>query len=359
MTRHLPPPDIGTVPGRSPEAAFDAVRACTKRSGGFYYDLPDHLVVYLPQGETPRAQQRLVITYDNLASRRELTRRMPWGHSFLEKEGYDILGVLAKRNIWFRDPLLFERLEALSASGFFGDFAAVSAFGSSMGGYGALAFASLYPDATVLAFAPQSSLARKIVPFERRYPYARKQGNWSGAYRDAAQGAAHAARSYILYDPYELEDAAHAARLAGPRAQLLRLPNHSHKLPPALKQMGRLKDVVRAGLTGTLDTDTFYQMMRDRRTSVAYLADLLEAARARGHYELGLRAARAALKVEDNWKLRKGFKALRIAAQAERAAARKARQASQLLGAPKTAGLAVTGADRTAKRGHVAPSSQI
>lgn len=294
------------------DAAFDAVRARAATTGGFVRDLPAHLLAFLPApGPAPRESRRLVVTYDNLASVRETEARAPWGQEFLAAQGWDVLGVMIKRKDWFRHPELIAAMEALHHEGFFAGFGSVSAFGASMGGFGALTFAGLYPGATILAFAPQSTLDGARAPFETRYRYARRTLPWTGAYSDAAGGAAMAGRIYLAFDPHQPEDAAHATRLCGPNTIALRMPHLGHKLPPALLRMGQLKPLARAALLGTLDLPAFHRMMRARRASPSYVEALLARAGDRGHHQLALRAADRLMAERPHWKIGRQRRGLR------------------------------------------------
>lgn len=312
-----PPPRVAET---LPDAAFDGIRARAAAAGGFVRDLPAHVLAFLPApGPVPRSARRLVITYDNLAAVRETEARIPWGQDFLVAQGWDVLGVMIRRKDWFRDPELIAAMEALATGGFFAGYGAVSAFGASMGGFGALTFAGLYPGATILAFAPQSTLDPALAPFETRYRYARRTLPWTGAYADAAAGAAAAGRLYLAFDPRLGEDAAHVARLSGPNAVALPMPHLGHKLPPALQRMGQLKPLARAALDGTLDLAAFRRMMRARLASPAYVEALLARAAERGHAAMALRAADRWLAERSHWKVGRQRRTIRagLTAQAD------------------------------------------
>ncbi|MCB2124981.1 MAG: hypothetical protein H6897_06425 [Rhodobacteraceae bacterium] len=319
MTTDTTPARHSVEPGNVvEEAAFDTVRARAAATGGFARDLPAHLLAFLPApGPAPRDARRLVVTYDNLASARETETRAPWGHEFLAAQGWDVLGVMIKRKDWFRHAALIEAMEALAAERFFAGFGAVSAFGSSMGGFGALTFAGHYPGATILAFAPQSTLDPVHAPFETRYRYARRTLPWTGGYADAAEAAGAAGRLYLAFDPHQAEDAAHAARLAGPNTIPLRMPHLGHKLPPALLRMGQLKPLAHAALEGTLDIPAFHRMMRARFASPSYVEALLARAGDRGHHRLALRAADRLMAERPHWKIGRQRRGLRAGLAAE------------------------------------------
>jgi hypothetical protein len=293
--------------------AFAHLRSLAESRGGFFQDLTNHVLAYLPG-----TGRRLVVTFDNLISAKTPGNRMPWGQEYLASQGWNVLGVMVKESDWFRQDDLFDLLEELRDAGFFAQFSAVTFYGASMGGYGAATFAALAPGCTVVAFAPQSSLNTEITPFETRYRYARSRTDWTGRYADAAVGIRAAARAYILYDPMEPTDSAHVARLIGPNVTLLPMWHSGHKLPPALMRMNILKPVITPAIEGQLTPETFHQLHRARRQSVPWLTGLLTSAEKRGHYTLGLRLADRLLAETPHPKLKAARRALRDAKLAAR-----------------------------------------
>jgi hypothetical protein len=292
------------LPSDDPFSRQRALCAATK--GAFFLELPHHVITYMPgQG------QRLVVSWDNLAAFRDGgPLREPWGQTFLMAQGWDVLGVLIKRKDWYRDADLIAALESLRDDGLFRRFPQVSMYGSSMGAFAALAFAPLAPGCTVMAFAPQTSLDQRVVPFEARYPAAIRATDWTLPYSDAATGVQAAARAYVAYDPHEREDRLHADRLQGP--QVIRLPmrHMGHKLPPALMKMKALKSVSLAALSGDLTPASFAQTLRARRASMPWVIDLITRAGERGHARLALPVVDKMLATQPHWKLRHARKAL-------------------------------------------------
>jgi hypothetical protein len=286
---------------------FSRQRAlCAATKGAFFLELPNHVLTYLPgQG------QRLVVSWDNLAAFRDGgDLREPWGQTFLQAQGWDVMGVMIKRKDWYRDADLIAALESLRDDGFFRRFPAVSMYGSSMGAFAALAFAPLAPGCTVLAFAPQTSLDPAVVPFEARYPAALRITDWSLPYSDAAAGAPSAARAYVAYDPHEREDRLHVDRLQGPNIIRLPMRHMGHKLPPALMKMKALKPVSLAALAGDLTPAAFARTLRARREAMPWVIDLLNRAGERGHARLALPVADKLLAQSPHWKLRHARRAL-------------------------------------------------
>ncbi len=285
------------MPDDDPDGTpFAAVAAEAQQRGGFCRAMTHHIAAHLPQG-----QRRLVVSFDNLASDREKERRYPWGHAFLASAGWDILGIMALRWDWFRHADLWDFFDDLRETGFFAAYDHVAFYGASMGAYGALTFAPAAPGCTVMAFAPQSSLDRTIVPFEKRYQVL---GDWTGRYADARDGVRAAGRAYIAYDPRMKPDLAHFRRLDGANVMALPMPGVGHKVPPALQRMGILKPLALAALEGRLDLQGFQRLYRARRQSIPWVIGLLERAAKRKHARLALRVAENQWKARGHWKLR-------------------------------------------------------
>ena len=83
--------------------------------------------------------------------------------------GWSHLGVFAGVPTWFRDQRLIDYLSNLKAEGVFRQYPNFALAGTSMGAFGALAFAHLAPGSTVIAFSPQTTLDQSIAPWDRRF----------------------------------------------------------------------------------------------------------------------------------------------------------------------------------------------
>lgn len=288
--------------------AFALQRQRVADLGGFMLEMDHHVLTWLPgRGE------RLVVSFDNLAAVREMDDRIIWGQKFLIAQGFDVLGLQIKRRDWYRDAQVIGALTDLRDDGFFRRFPAVSMYGSSMGGFAALAFAPLAPGCTVMAFAPQRSLDPALCPYETRYRHARQTTDWSLPFGDAAQGLRAASRAYIAFDPTQPEDRAHAAALDAPHVTFLPMRHMGHKLPPGLLKMGLLKPVSLAAFEARLELPAFARLMRARRDSMPWRADFLARCKARGHYRLGLALAEKMMADRPHWKIRHQKKELAAA----------------------------------------------
>ncbi|SPH17390.1 hypothetical protein DEA8626_00908 [Defluviimonas aquaemixtae] len=233
----------------------------------------------------------LFVTFDNLASVGEYDPPQPWLQIRAADCGFSILGLIAKRKDWYRNEDAPRLLTELAAAGLFQRFERIVFTGTSMGGYAALTLSRIVPGVEVLAFSPQSTLSRKIAPFEKRYRYAHRKWDWeSPAYLDAAEAVERAGRVWLFYDPFVPEDKAHAARLDGPNVRHLRCRHFGHRAIRMLKSCGVLDDIFRDIGEGRFDERAFFSALRTRRDVHSWRKALVGELTARGHPQLALRA---------------------------------------------------------------------
>ncbi len=294
----------GASAGQAPasnQADWAAIAATLAGPDGFIRDGGMHSFLFIPRGDT------LVVTFDNLDIAMEKREdRRPWGFSFIEKQGWSMLGVMANGWTGYRDPGVGAQFDDLAASGFFARFRRVVFYGASMGGYAAAAFVPACPGADVVAISPQSTLDKSVVPWETRYKTAWNR-DYSGKYGDAAQVSEAAGRVTILFDPYEPLDRQHVARFAGPNVTKLRTPLLGHRLGSSLHQMGILQAVTLGALNGTLTEAEFYRMLRARKGFSRYQRELFKRALDKGHPKLARQLARWVLTRGDNRYIRKAL----------------------------------------------------
>ena len=241
-----------------------------------------------------RRSDVLLVTFDNLASVGEYDPPQPWLQARAALAGLSILGLLAHRKDWYRNPDTPALIIALRAAGLFDGFRRIVFTGASMGGYAALAYSALVPGSVVLAFSPQTSLAPAVTPFEQRYRYAARKWDWaSPTFLDAAASAPHAAEVHLVYDPFVPEDHAHAARVTGQHVNHIRVGHFGHRAIRNLKTAGLLQALVEDVAQGRFDPAAFANAFRIRRTMVPWQRALLGEAVRRRHQSLGQRAALA------------------------------------------------------------------
>jgi len=270
-----------------PELGFDEAATANR-----FLIIGDHANLWFEGGS-----DALIVSFDNLATIDEGWPRGPWLHHRLAPLGYSILGVQSHAKDWFRQPSAPAMLRALEERGFFRRFRRVIMIGASMGGFAALNFAPLIPDARVLAFSAQSSMNKTIAPFEARFPFAVRKSNWETVpFLDAAAAVPYIRKAVLLYDPYTPEDRAHAARMTGPNVQHVHLSHATHEAIRVVLKAGALA----ALLSDMIDQDAvgtaFFAKFRARRSVSKWQRAILANAAARGRPRLVLLAADAILR---------------------------------------------------------------
>lgn len=240
----------------------------------------------------------LVVSFDNLATIDEGWPRGPWAWKRLEPLGHAVLGVQSNAKDWFRQPTAPALLRGLEERGFFRRFSRVVMTGASMGGFAALNFAPLIPEARVLAFSPQSTMNKVIAPFEQRFPFAVRKSNWAGMpFLDAAAAVPYIRRAVVVYDPFVPEDRGHAARLAGPNVQLLGLPFTTHEAIRVILKSGTFPLLIDRLVAADAIGSEFWSAYRARRGVPKWQRALLAAAANRGRHALVIRAADVMLRL--------------------------------------------------------------
>lgn len=237
---------------------------------GFFRALGDsHSALFVERGDT------LIVTFENLdhVYQRGIDR-MPWGYSFVEANGWSMLGLMAHGFTWYRDSDVYAFFDELRDNGFFDKFRKVVFYGASMGGYAAAAFSSASPGATVIAISPQATLRKDIAPWETRYRKAWRR-DFSNQYGFAPDMVATASEVYLFYDPLAPLDAMHAALFSGDNVSKLRCRYFGHRIATIWVQMGVLKTIIHECVDGTLNPPRFYALLRRRRDNMKYQRNML------------------------------------------------------------------------------------
>lgn len=212
-----------------------------------------------------RPSTRLLVTFDNLSNVNDTSpEREPWAFKFAQDNALSHLGVLAHVSDWYRDADLIARFERLVAEGFFDNYERVVFAGVSMGGYAALAFASLVPGAHVVSVNPQSTLDPGLVPWESRYESGQRQ-DWTLPLSDAAKLTGGLGRVNIFYDPYHALDQQHIDRFSGDNLRIFKCWFSSHKTAVFLRKIDALKPVMQHCIFDELTGPVFYRLYRGRR----------------------------------------------------------------------------------------------
>ncbi|MDR9392843.1 MAG: glycosyltransferase family 2 protein [Roseovarius sp.] len=240
-----------------------------------------------------RPVKRLLVTFDNLSNVGDASMtREPWGFKFAQDCNIAHLGVMAHVSDWYRDPDLIDRMRKLADDGFFDGYDRVVMAGVSMGGFAAIAFASLVPGAHVVSVNPQSTLDPDIVPWESRYENGRRQ-DWTLPLSDAAALTGGLGRVNIFYDPYHALDRQHVARFSGDNIRVFNCRYSNHKTAVFLRKIGALKPVMERAIFDELTAAEFYRLYRARRDLRWFRGALVAHFQEQGRDEMAARATRA------------------------------------------------------------------
>jgi hypothetical protein len=239
-------------------------------SGGYFEPLGDHhWAVFSDDGTT------LLVTFDRLEDiKANKPGTMPFCYGLATQNGWSHLSMISEGDSWYRDPAVFEFLDKLVDEAFFDNFTRVVFYGAEMGGYAACTFSVTAPGSTVLAISPRATLDPSVTVWDKRHLPQRRL-NFNDRYGYAPDMTEGAARVFIIFDPYQSEDAMHAALFKKPFVTQLRARFSGPELAKNLETMKLLPKLVQAATDGTLTLAGFEQLYRARRNDGNYLRKLL------------------------------------------------------------------------------------
>jgi len=107
-----------------------------------------------------------MITFESYTDDRSLDRR-GFGEDFFRSRSTDAIHIISRENDWYQYPDM-PAVTALVRDLVRG-YQRVVAYGSSMGGYGAIRFGGAAGAQVALALSPQFSIDRRTVRFEKRW----------------------------------------------------------------------------------------------------------------------------------------------------------------------------------------------
>ncbi|MBK1636327.1 glycosyltransferase family 2 protein [Rhodovulum adriaticum] len=271
---------IATAP---PPAWFAEIYPGGDRQGSFV-KLENHALLHIE-----RSPDTLIVTFDNISNVHDISfGREPWAYRFVRGGGYSHFAIIARRKDWYRDTQLIDELHRLTERGVFARYKKVVLAGTSMGGFAAMAFASLVPGCIVLAYSPQTTLDQDLVPWEDRFGMGRER-NWALPHSDAAFEIQGAKRVFVIYDPFFEPDTRHIQRLEGDNITLLKCWFAGHFSAVFIRRANIIKPLFQMVIDETLTEQSYYRLLRDRRALAWYRKAMEERAIARGHDRLAAR----------------------------------------------------------------------
>ena len=218
----------------------------------------------------------LLVTFETVATLRANSQNShPFGWELFKENGWSHLSIISDGDTWFRDPKVYAYFDRLVDDGFFDDFDQVVFYGAGPCGYTAAAFSVAAPGATVVAIQPRATLDPRVTEWDDRYVKMR-QTDFTSRYGYAPDMLDAAEQAYVIYDPYERLDAAHAAMFTRSNVKKFRVPNLGASLQSVLIKMEILKPLLLAAGDHNLTNLKFAKLLRARRDDRSYLHKIME-----------------------------------------------------------------------------------
>ncbi|MEL6522990.1 MAG: phosphoadenosine phosphosulfate reductase [Pseudomonadota bacterium] len=237
---------------------------------GFHKTFGDrHGALFTDDDET------LLVTFENAEDLREdAGSGLPMGLGIAGKQGWSHLGLYSEGDTWFREDEIYAFFDQLIDDAFFGRFERVLFYGAGSHGYAAAVFSVAAPGARVLLIHPQATLDPRVTEWDQRFPEMRRV-DFTSRYGYAPDMMEAASGGTVIYDPYEAEDAMHAALFTRDGILKLRTPLMGSDLVPDFVNMGILTALINAAVRGKLTAKMFARHYRIRRRYPVYLKRVL------------------------------------------------------------------------------------
>lgn len=262
----------------------------------------------------------------------------PFGLKYLTGRQCRALYIVPKLNEWYQHEEIWEALavcrEVLEAAG-----VRPIVYGSSMGGFAALAFARELNARIVLSGCPQISIDPRLVGhFDVRWQDIGKRVSYVRA--DARDGLFSDAEIYVIFDSLHREDRQHVAMLAGyENIRNIAFPVAGHGVLHTLNDLKLLRPLIEAVITpGQADAiKDIQRLYRERsRTTNNYFHAIGEFYLTSKSYGRAIRFLRKAIEMKPSFHLSHSFLGKALWANGDREAAiesvRKACQCAPAIG---------------------------
>ena len=285
-----------TLPDTLSASEWIAELAAIGSERGYYTPLgKKHSALYVANGA-----KVLLVSFESMAHIRvSAPDGVPLGFQFAEPRGWSHLSIIARRETWFRSRHVWRFFDRQIDSGFFEEFEQVVFYGAGMGGYGAAAFSVAAPGSSVIAVAPQATLASERARWDDRFESNRSK-DFTSRYGYAPDMIDAARQAFIVFDPNETADAMHAALFHGDQVhQILHRRGGAGAIDADLRSMGVLDAAFDAVSDDALTPLTFHKALRARRHHTPWLRATMGRVLGKDRPLLSGLFARGALRVQD------------------------------------------------------------
>lgn len=216
----------------------------------------------------------LLVTFERAEDLRARAGNMPAAWSLCQRHGWSLLTILAEGETFWRDRAVWGYFDRLVDDAFFDDFDQVLFHGAGAGGYAAAAYVVAAPGARALLVAPRATMDPAMAGWDRRDLAARRL-DFTSRYGYAPDMTEGAAQVWLVHDPLNRDDAAHAALFRRNWVTVFNARRTGEATQAALATMGILDPLLETAMTGMLDMGGYARLWRARRTNPAYLKQIL------------------------------------------------------------------------------------
>ncbi len=239
---------------------------------GFFRQLGKrHFATHIRRGDT------LLVSFETVQDMRGLSALCePMGWRMVRENGWSHLCMVGDGNTWFRDRDVFEFFDDMTDEGFFDAFETVVFYGAGPCGYAAAAFSVAAPGARVITVQPQATLDPRVTAWDDRYCEMRRT-SFTDRYGYAPDMLDACDQAFVLYDPLESLDAAHAALFTRPGVTQLRMRHMGDAIQSDLMAMNLFAPLLVHVAEDRLDGTSFARLYRARRTHPPYLRRVMAA----------------------------------------------------------------------------------
>jgi tetratricopeptide (TPR) repeat protein len=214
-----------------------------------------------------------------------------FGGEVFSRNGFETIAFKISNDDWFQSipDTVFESIKTLLGKR---KYLRKVAYGSSMGGYAAIAFSKLLDSDQVIVFSPQYCIDE---PFDLRWSEMAK--NIEFRYRITLESIKRDADYWIYFDNKHIDNL-HVQRLLNliPNLKTIKLPYTGHPSTHYLAEVGLLKEIINRIAAQVGLTDIEYR--KNRRQSKSYLNGLSTGLYKAGHLSWALAAIESALQID-------------------------------------------------------------
>ena len=213
-----------------------------------------------------------VVTFSNYTGSRGLLDH--FGEGYLHRRGFTALHVVAVESLWWQThemvSLIANAQEVLK-----GMKQSVVVYGSSMGGFGALMYASQLGACRAIVASPQATILQPDLLQSEWLQAVRSQPIING---DATSGLKAPLQVGVIYDPFNRLDRSHVKlidraveHVEGVSISHYLVPFGSHNSLEYLRLSGLLSSLITPMIGGNMTVQRFRQMVREnRKDNIAY-----------------------------------------------------------------------------------------